>query len=139
MFSYYLSGLRLYYNKTQRIKHIFLLFWNLINQKCIWIYLWTISATFWPETTALSIVAGKLVLVQSPARNKFFHCVCESGRSWFSADVWANVARFSRMILYKGHSLFSSPMTLATSFHIIFDISMSDFFANSLAALIVTE
>jgi len=55
----------------------------------------TVSAAFLPDRTAPSIVAGRPVSVQSPARTRFRQGVRAGGRRRVCSGVWANVARFS--------------------------------------------
>ena len=52
----------------------------------------TRSAARWPNG-ALSIVAGKPMAVQSPAKNRLSQAVSANGRSAFCSGVAANVAR----------------------------------------------
>ncbi len=55
-----------------------------------------------PERSAPSIVAGRPVSVQSPARNRLRHCVRAGGRLASCSGVAAKVARFSRTICQRG-------------------------------------
>src|SRR5262249_12345733 len=55
----------------------------------------TAAAAARPEMTALSMVAGRPVWIQSPARNRFFSGVATPGRSRCASVVGAIVACFS--------------------------------------------
>ncbi len=63
------------------------------------------SAARLPERTALSIVAGRPVAVQSPARTRLRHAVTAAGRRAFCAGVAAKVARRSRTSCHGGSSV----------------------------------
>ena len=58
----------------------------------------TREAASQPDRTAPSIVAGRPVWTQSPARKTLLHCVREGGRMASCAGVAAKVARFSLTI-----------------------------------------
>src|SRR5215468_7124669 len=64
----------------------------------------TKSAARVPERTALSIVAGRPVSVQSPASARLRHAVLTPGRLAFCEGVAAKVARRSRTICHGGIS-----------------------------------
>src|SRR6266516_4115437 len=74
----------------------------------------TRSAARFPERIAPSMVAGKPVMVKSPASHRLLHAVVAAGRLAFSPGVAAKVARRSRTICHGGSAL-GRPATVATS------------------------
>src|SRR4029453_2512673 len=90
------------------------------------------------ERTALSIVAGKPVAVQSPARNRLSHFVSAGGGSAFCSGVAANVARRSRTICHGGNAG-GRPDTFATSPQIVCARSVRGIVKYSPPSLMVTE
>src|SRR6185437_8942789 len=60
------------------------------------------SAALWPDRTAPSIVAGRPVAVQSPARNRLGQAVFAGARLASCSGVAANVARRSFTICHSG-------------------------------------
>src|SRR5580658_8927435 len=94
------------------------MFEGVVDHDC-WNCLATVSAARLPERIAPSIVAGRPVSVQSPAKTRLRHFVAVLGRTASWAGVAANVARRSRTIC-QGGSAGGRPVTLATSPQILF-------------------
>ena len=84
------------------------------------------------------MVAGKPVLVQSPASQRFLHAVVAAGRLAFSPGVAAKVARRSRTICHGG-SVMGRPATAATSCHSFSAKISRGTSSKRSAALIVTD
>ena len=78
-----------------------------------------VSAARLPERIAPSMVAGRPVSVQSPAKTRLRHLVTAPGRMASWAGVAAKVARRSRTICHGG-SAAGNPVRLATSLQILF-------------------
>src|ERR1700727_2616306 len=98
----------------------------------------TIEAALEPERTAPSIVAGRPVWTQSPARTTLSHRVRESGRLASCAGVAAKVARFSLTICQGGRST-GRPVNSAASRQISAASSSRGRSMSRSALLIVTE
>src|SRR5208337_1680823 len=91
-----------------------------------------------PDRTAPSIVAGRPVWTQSPARNTLLHCVREGARLASCAGVAAKVARFSLTIRHDGRAG-CNPVSSATSRQMLSASASRGQSMRSPAALIVTE
>ena len=90
-----------------------------------------------PERTALSMVAGKPVSVQSPARTRLRHLVRAGARRRSASGVWAKVARRSLTIRIGGRSSGSRSSATAVSAQNRSAISSLGRSASSAAALTV--
>src|SRR5579885_2246366 len=91
-----------------------------------------------PERMALSMVGGKEVAVQSPARKTLVHAVCGPGRSASCAGSVAMVARRSRTTCHGG-SASGKPVSAATSLHTCRASASRGICISASAALMVTE
>src|ERR1700730_15114636 len=74
----------------------------------------TRAAARLPDRMAPSMVAGRPVMVQSPASQRLRHAVVAAGRLAFWRGVAAKVARRSRTICHDGSAV-GRPVTVATS------------------------
>ena len=97
-----------------------------------------VSAARLPDRIAPSMVAGRPVSVQSPARTRLRHLVTAPGRMASCAGVAAKVARRSRTIC-QGGSAAGNPVRLATSPQIVFASSSRGVSMSRSPALMVTE
>src|SRR5271156_4427522 len=97
-----------------------------------------VSAARLPDRIAPSMVAGRPVSVQSPARTRLLHLVATPGRFASCAGVAANVARRSRTIC-QGGSAGGKPVARATSPQIALASSSRGESTSSSPALMVME
>src|SRR5579871_1328491 len=114
---------------TQFLLHV----WTWTFHDCM-----TKSAARAPERTALSIVAGRPVAVQSPASARLRHAVLTPGRLAFCDGVAAKVARRSRTICQGGISA-GTFATLRTSCQIVLASSSFVCCINRSAPLMVAD